>query len=134
MWQSVHATNALLEGLLVVYAVLTIAAGAYSIGRRPLPAWFWTVSLVGLVLVVVQAGAGLMLVLSGTAPRRSLHLLYGVLVLGAALILYGLRPGGFFRRAFAREMGWGEARTLALISLTECALLLRVWMTGAGMR
>jgi hypothetical protein len=133
-WQSVHAANVLLYGLLGVYLVLTIVAGVYSIGRRLLPVWFWTVSLAGLVLVVIQAGAGLTVYLAGTPPRRSLHLLYGALVLAAALIQYGLRPGGFFRRTFAAELSWGEARTLALISLTQFALLLRVWMTGTGVR
>lgn len=128
--QTLHAAPILLYGPTAGYAFLAVAAGLSAVGRRPLPAWFWTLSLLALILVVAQVAAGLLLLASGARPRAGLHVLYGLLVLGAGSVQYGLRPGGLFRRTFAREMTWSEARTLALLSLTQAALIARAWMTG----
>jgi hypothetical protein len=130
----VHAAAILWYGPMAGYTLLAVAAGLFAIRRRLLPGWFWTLSLVALAAVAVQAAAGVLLFLTGARPARSLHLVYGLLVLAAGLIQYGLRPGGFFRRTFVREVAWGEARTLALVSLTQAALLMRAWMTGLGAR
>jgi hypothetical protein len=132
MLDSLHAAAILLYGPLIAYALLTVVAGICAVAGRALPSWFWPVSLIALILVVVQGGTGVALFLGGARPPRSLHVLYGLLVVAAGVIQYGLRPGGFFRRAFARELAWGEARTLALISLTQAALIGRGWMTGLG--
>jgi hypothetical protein len=132
MLDSLHAAPILLYAPLAVYALLTVVAGVCAVARRALPSWFWTLSLIGLILVFVQAGAGVGLFLGGARPQRSLHVLYGLLIVAAGLIQHGLRPGGFFRRTFARELAWGEARTVALISLTQAALIGRAWMTGLG--
>lgn len=132
--QTLHAAPILLYGPMAGYALLAVAAGVSAVGRRPLPAWFWTLSLLALVLVVVQAATGLLLLASGARPRAGLHMLYGLLVPGAGTVQYGLRPGGLLRRTFAREMTWGEARTLALLSLTQAALIARAWMTGLAGR
>lgn len=129
-----HGAAILLYGPLLAYGFLAVCAGAYAIARRPLPPWFWTLSLLAMVLIVVQAGAGLAIIVGGGRPRRALHVLYGSLVLAASIVQYGLRPAGYFRRTFARELSWGEARTLALISLTQAALVARAWMTGLAMR
>jgi heme A synthase len=131
---SVHAASALLYGPLLGYALLAVAAGVYAVLHRPLPGWYWTLALLALALVAVQGAAGLLVVLGGTQPSRGLHLLYGLLAVAAGAIVYSLRPGGYLRRAFVRESGWGEARTLALIAFTEAALILRAWMTGVGTR
>jgi heme A synthase len=131
---SVHAATALLYGPLLGYAMLAVVAGAYAVLRRSLPGWYWTLALIALVLVVVQGAAGLLVIIGGAQPRRGLHLLYGLLTVAAGAIIYSLRPGGYLRRAFVREIAWGEARTLALIALTEAALILRAWMTGMGAR
>ncbi|MDR7523295.1 MAG: hypothetical protein QN168_12630 [Armatimonadota bacterium] len=128
--ETVHAAPVLLFGPMVGYALLAVIAGVSAVGRRSLPPWFWTLSLVALLLVTLQVLVGAGLFLGGTRPRRGLHLLYGALVLAVGLIQYGLRPGGFFRRTFARELTWGEARTVALLSLTQAALIARAWMTG----
>jgi heme A synthase len=131
---TVHAAPVLLYGPLVAYAALAVLAGACALLRRPLPAWFWPLTLLALVLVALQGAAGLLVVLGGARPARGLHLLYGALVLAAGAILFSLRPGGYVRRAFVREIAWGEARTVAVIALTEAALILRAWMTGMGAR
>jgi hypothetical protein len=128
--QSLHAAPILLYGPAAGYAFLAVAAGLSAVGRRPLPAWFWTLSLLALVLVLVQAATGLLLMAFGARPRAGLHVLYGLLVLGAGSVQYGLRPRGLLRRTFAREMTWSEARALALLSLTQVALIARAWMTG----
>jgi hypothetical protein len=119
---------------MVGYALLAVIAGLSAILRRPLPGWFWTLSLIVLAGVTLQATGGVLLFLGGARPSRSLHLLYGLLAFSAAVAQYGLRPGGYVRRTFARELTWGEARTLALVSLTQTALLMRAWMTGMGAR
>lgn len=132
MLDLVHGAAILLYGSLAGYALLAVIAALHAIGRRPLPGWFWTLSLAALALVTVLAAAGILLVMGGTRPRNALHLLYGLLAVAAGLIQYGLRPVGFFRRTFASELSWGEARTLALVSLTQAALIARAMMTGFG--
>lgn len=132
MLDNIHAAAILLYGPMAGYALLAVIAAPGAISRRPLPGWFWTLSLVAVILVAIQAAAGILLVFGGARPRQSIHLLYGLLVLAVGVIHYGLRPAGFFRRTFAREMTWGEARTLALVSLTQAALIARAVMTGFG--
>lgn len=127
-----HATPFLLYVPLAGNAGLALLAGFWAVGRQPLPAWFWAATLVVLAVLAVQIGVGVVLFLSGARPRDALHLLYGILVSAAGVIQYGLRPGGFLRRAFARGWAGGEARIVALIWLTQAALLARAWMTGLG--
>lgn len=134
MLERVHAAAILLYGSMAGYALLAVIAGFFAIGRRPLPGWFWIVSLVAVILVVIQAAVGTVLFLGGARPRRSLHLLYGLLILAACFIQYGLRPSGSLRRAFAGELTRGEARTLALVSLTQAALIARAVMTGLAVQ
>lgn len=130
MLQQVHAASILLYGSMLWYALLAVAAGAMALGRRTIPGWFWTLARIGLILIVAQAAAGALLFAGGARPSRALHFLYGLLVVAAAIIVDGLRPGGFVRRTFAREVGSGEAKAVALICLTQAALLMRAWMTG----
>lgn len=130
MPDALHAIPMLLYALLLGNAVLAIVAGVCAAAGRPLPAWFWTVLLLVLAVLVVQVGAGVMMLAGGARPRRALHLLYGLLAVGAGVIQHGLRPGGFLRRGFVAGPARSEARTLALICLTQAALLARAWMTG----
>ncbi len=132
MLSSVHAASILRFGPMIGYVVLALIAGGLALVRRPLPGWFWGLSLICLVAVVAQAGSGLLLFAGGTRPLRSLHVLYGLLALAGGLVQYGLRPGGLLRRSAAPESASGKARTLALISLTQAALIGRAWMTGLG--
>jgi hypothetical protein len=132
MLDLVHSAAILHYGPLVGYALLAVAAIPWALTRAPLPGWFWALCLALLVLVALQVAAGILLILVGSRPRQSLHLVYGLLVLAVGLIQYGLRPAGFFRRVFARELTWGEARTLVLVSLTQAALIARAVMTGWG--
>lgn len=132
MLSSVHAAAILRAGPMIGYVVLAMFAGGLALGRRPLPGWFWVLSLICLLAVIAQAGSGLLLFAAGTRPLRSLHVLYGLLAFAGGLVQYGLRPGAFVRRSLSPDLAWGEARTLALISLTQAALIGRAWMTGVG--
>jgi hypothetical protein len=130
MLSSVHAASILHFGPMIGYAVLALIAGGLALTRRPMPGWFWGLSLICLLAVVAQVGSGLLLFAGGMRPYRSTHLLYGLLALGGGLVQYGLHPGGLLRRSAAPESASGKARTLALISLTQAALIGRAWMTG----
>ncbi|MDQ7848670.1 MAG: hypothetical protein QN152_07165 [Armatimonadota bacterium] len=113
---------------------LVLAAWAGISGlraRRSLSPIFWAILLLLLAILAVQAGTGLLLVLGGVPPRRGLHLLYAGLVATAAVTQYGLRPGGFLRRRLAPQ-AFNESRVLALLCLTQAALIMRTWMTGLG--
>ncbi len=112
--------------------VLAVWAGISGLrARRSLPPLFWAILLLLLAVLAVQAGAGLLLFLGGVPPRRGLHLLYGVLVAAAGVVQYGLRPRGFVRLRFATQ-AFDESRVLALLCLTQAALIMRAWMTGLG--
>ena len=128
--------HALLPLIAAATAVNFLLAGWAFItglaGRRTLSMSFWALLLLALALIVVNAGAGILLAASGARPRTPLHFLYGILVTIAAAAQYGLRPGGFLRATVQRTLpGFNEPRTLALICLTQAALLLRAYMTGA---
>lgn len=128
---ALHGTALLVWLPAIGNLVLALLAGVAALaGRRTLPALFWAALLVLLALLAVQAAAGLALVAGGARPRTALHLLYGVLVAVGAVVQYGLRPGGWLRRRVVGEP-FREARVMALVCLTEGALILRAWMTGA---
>ncbi len=132
MLETLHATPILLYGPLVGNLLLAVAAGGYAVVRRPLPAWFWTVSLVVLAALAALVGAGIALFVGGARPRRALHLMYAGFVVAGAVVQYGLRPGGFLRRRYAGELAKSEARILGLVCLTQFALIARAWMTGVA--
>jgi len=121
VWTSV-ALNLLLAGW----------AGLSGVRRRRMlsPA-FWAVLLLFLALLGIQTVSGLLLLAGGAAPRAGLHLLYGGLILAAAVAQYGLRPRGFLRARLASGPAWPEPRVMALLCFTQAALLMRAWMTGA---
>lgn len=132
MVKLLHTAPIFIYGPMAGYALLAILAGMYGLRRRSLPRWFWTLSLLLLVVLLFDGAAAGLLYLSGARPRRALHLLYGVLALGGGLIQYGLRPGGFLRRTSSGALTRDQVLTIALIALTEAALIMRAWMTGAG--
>lgn len=127
-----HVAPLFIYGSVIGYALLAIIAGLYAVRRQSLPSWFWSLSLLLLTVVVLHVAAGALLYLLGSRPRRALHLLYGVLVLGTGLIQYWLRPGGFLRRAPGQPLTRDQMLTIGLIALTQAALIMRAWMTGAG--
>lgn len=142
---AVHALGPLILAAIAVN--LLLAVWAFLAGmrrRRPLGRAFWVVLFVALLLVTVEAAAGILLTVGGARPRTPLHFLYGVLVSVAAVVQFGLRPGGFLRGIVQRQPGstnhslrsgagqaFNEPRVLALICLTQAALLMRAYMTGA---
>lgn len=100
--------------------------------RRQMSAAFWTVLLVVAALVTVQVAAGVVLAVGGSRAQVPLHFLYGILVAAAAWLQVGLRPTGSLRRVMFRDpAGSREPRTLALLCLTQAALLARAYTTGA---
>jgi hypothetical protein len=128
---TVHASRALLAAVVAGNAVLALwAFGAHLRGRRTLGATFWAVALVVAALTVVQAASGAALAVGGMRPRTWLHFLYGALVLVGVVAQAGLRPGGFLRPAL-HNPGAAAPRVLALLCLTQAALLLRAYTTGA---
>lgn len=131
---TVHANTIVLYGALAGNLFLALAAGWYALRRRPLPPWCWGLATVVVALIAFQVLLGIVLLVGGMMPRRSLHLMYGSLVAVTAVIQVGLRPGGFLRRRYAADLATSEARILALVSLTGFALILRAWMTGAAVR
>lgn len=128
MPDALHASTVLIYVPLVGNLLLALVAGGCAVLRRPLPGWFWTATAVLVAVLAFQIAAGLALLAGGARPRRGLHVLYGVLVALTALAQFGLRPRGFLRRYGVLESG--EARTVALIWLTQGALIARGWMTG----
>lgn len=130
----IHGTAVLVWTPVVGNLVLAIWAWVSGLrGRRTLSPVFWAAVLLVLAVLALQAAAGLLLFLGGTPPRRGLHLLYAVLVVVAGVAQYGLRPGAFLRRFLSpAPQTFHEPRVLALLCLTQAALIMRAWMTGLG--
>ncbi|HXF83732.1 MAG TPA: hypothetical protein VNN19_13365 [bacterium] len=131
---ALHALPALLWLEIAGNAVLAGWALLSDLRRRSaLSTAFWTVLLIVVLLVAVQAGAGILLAVGGARPRAPLHFLYGLLVGIGAVLQFGLRPGGGLRRAvWGAGAGPGrESRALTLLCLTQAALLVRAYTTGA---
>jgi hypothetical protein len=131
---TVHALGPLIIAAIAVNLLLAGWAFAAALGgRRALGPAFWAVLLVGLALVAVEVGLGILLAAGGARPRAPLHFLYGILVGAAAVVQFALRPGGFLRRSVQQTAGrvFKEPQVLALLCLTQAALLMRAYMTGA---
>lgn len=132
MLETLHATPIVIYGPLVGNLLLAIVAAVCAVTRRPLPAWFWMALTVVLAVLAVQIAAGVATYIGGARPRRGLHVVYGICVVIAGAVQYGLRPGGFLRRQYAADLAKSDARLLGLVCLTQFALIARAWMTGAG--
>lgn len=127
-----HGMDLLIWTPVVGNFLLAAWAGLHVVGRRRmLPPAFWAVMLAVLAMLALQAVPGLLLLAGGVRPRAALHLLYGVLIVAAAVAQYGLRPGGFLRARVAAGPAFAESRVMALLCFTEAALMMRAWMTGA---
>ena len=132
---AVHAYPILMLLIVAGNAVLTLwAIGADLLrGRRRLGPLFWSTLLAVNALVVLQAASGIILAIGGARPGVPLHFLYGILVIIGGLVQVGLRPGGFLRaRVLVHPAQSNEARMLALLCLTELALVLRAFTTGGA--
>lgn len=125
-----HAYPALITLLIVGNAILAAWALAADLRHRGLSTLFWTATLVLVALVALQVASGIVLAFGGGRPRAPLHFLYGILVVVAAAVQFGLRPAGFLRRSMLRDLT-REPRALALLCLTQAALLVRAYTTGA---
>lgn len=127
-----HAYPALITLLIVGNTILAVWALTADLRRRRLSPMFWTTTLVVVALVALQVAAGVVLAVGGGRPRAPLHFLYGILVVAAAAVQFGLRPAGFLRRSVLRDPTQSrEPRALALLCLTQAALLARAYTTGA---
>ena len=130
---TVHALSSLIGVAAIGNALLAVwAFGANLFRARTLSRAYWVAILLVAVLVAIQVASGLLLAVGGARPKTALHFLYGFLVAVTATVQVGLRPGGFLRPVVTRAAGqFREARWLALICLTQMALILRAYTTGA---
>lgn len=127
----VHASRLLVAAVAVGNVALSLwALGAHLRGRRTPGAGFWAVLLVVVALTAVLAGSGAVLFAGGMRPPTRLHYLYGGLVVAGAAVQVGLRPGGFLRPALSNPGSAGPT-VWALLCLTQAALVLRAFTTGA---
>ncbi len=127
-----HAYPALIVLGIAGNALLAVWALAADLRRRAaLGPVFWSVTLAVVAVVALQIASGIVLALGGSRPRVPLHFLYGILVTAAAVLQFGLRPGGSLRPIFMRDAQRREPRALALLCLTQAALLARAYTTGA---
>lgn len=79
-------------GLTVV--VLNLLAGLWGLGcwyRRCASRLFWRLARAGQAALTVQVALGGALLLSGHRPQSELHVLYGLLAVGAVLVAEQLR-------------------------------------------
>ncbi len=128
---AVHAFRALLWAAVALHGGVFLVAFFLDLTRRRVPGWLWAAYWLASALVVVQGLSGAALYAGGLRPATSLHLLYGLLSVAGAVAAFGLRPGGFLRGLVHPVR---EARTVALLSITVAALLLRAYQTGLFLR
>jgi len=130
---TVHALSSLIGVAAVGNALLAVWAFGVDLFRgRVLSRTFWVAILLVAAVVAIQVASGLLLAIGAARPKTALHFLYGFLVAVTAGVQVGLRPGGFLRPAVTRTAGqFREPRWLALICLTQMALILRAYTTGA---
>lgn len=130
---ALHALPSLILAVVATNVALALWAAAVTFRKqRTLPRTFWAILLLSLVVLAVQVAAGITLAAGGSRPKTALHFLYGVLVTGTALVQFGIRPGGFLRTAIAKDpTTFRESRLLALVCLTQAALIVRAYTTGA---
>lgn len=101
--------------------VITLFALFRFVRREQLAGDFWGTIMIGEGLAVIQAVLGIILVLSGRAPGRVIHFLYGALT----VLLW---PATF---GYTRNQS-GQRETLAwlLVSAFMFGLAIRAYMTG----
>lgn len=128
-----HSLGLLVWAPVIGNTLLAVWAGVAALGgRRTLSPIFWATVLVVLAILAVQAVPGILLFIAGARPRRGLHLVYALLVLLCGVAQYGLRPAGALRRVIApTPSAFREPRAMALLCLTQAALIARAWMTAA---
>lgn len=112
-------------GLANTARLFTLAVGLWAlinyVRGRGLTSSYWGALVVGELVLVGQALVGGVLYLQGGRPARSLHLLYGLLVLLVWPGLFAYTEGRDTRR---------EALFYGLASLFLFGLALRAIMTG----
>ena len=109
-----------------------LAAFGDATRRYHMPHIFWWILWIAQIPLAVQVIGGVILLLSGVRPRTPLHVMYGGLIVLTLVALYGLRPGGWLRRAVVKdERTYRESRWLLALCLFLAALVGRSYMTGA---
>lgn len=130
---AVHALPLLTAVTAAGNAVLTAwALVAHRRRQAALGQAYWTLLLLVLAVLAVQIVTGALAAVAGARPRTWLHILYGALVTAGAVVQLGLRPQGFLRVSMTQsEAPLREARSLAIVCVTQMLLILRAYMTGA---
>jgi len=109
---------------------VALAAFGELTRRHTMPHLFWWILWLAQIPLGVQAVLGIGLLAGGARPRTPYHFMYGALILLTVLALYGLRPGGWIRRAFVKDERYRESRWLLLLCLFLAGLVLRAFTTG----
>ncbi len=120
--------------LTLVGDLLCVALAGFGDATRRyhMPHIFWWILWIAQIPLALQIIGGILLFVGGARPRTSLHVMYGGLIVLTLLALYGLRPGGWLRRAFVTdERAYRESRWLFLLCLFLAALVARAYTTGA---
>jgi hypothetical protein len=112
--------------LLLAYAALVLALGlvaeaVWRAWRAPLGRASATFETSVLIVILVAAAGGLGLLTGGGGPHDSLHLLYGVLAVGALPVA----------ATFSKNASPSRARLMSVVArLVLLVLLLRLFQTG----
>lgn len=109
---------------------ISLAAFGDLTRRYAMPHIFWWILWLSQIPLAVQMLLGIGLFAGGARPKTPYHLMYGALILLTLFALYGLRPGGWIRRAFIKDEPYRESRWLALLCLFLAGLVLRAYSTG----
>jgi hypothetical protein len=89
--------------------------------KKGIDSTFWGMVAIAEILLILQAGLGIYLWLSGLRPARSIHILYGLLI--PALI-----PGAYFYTK--GRTGRAEILIFATATIIIVGLLVRASFTG----
>lgn len=126
-----HASSLLLFLTLAGDGLCIVLAAFGDLTRRyTMPHIFWWILWLSQIPLALQMLVGLRLLSGGAHPRTPYHLMYGALILLTLLALFGLRPGGWIRRAFIKNEPYRESRWLALLCLFLAGLVFREYQTG----
>lgn len=133
-------------GIAVIAANLVAGAwGGTAWLRRRSSVGFWYVLRVAQVAVILQAGLGAILLLSGREASSGLHYLYGLMPVGVSLLAEAVRAGAAERelvgldfeslpterqRAIASAIARRETGIMAASALVILGLAVRAATTG----
>jgi hypothetical protein len=109
------------RAIVLYYALIGVWGVFLAIRKADLPAAYRGALIIGVVIGVIQAGVGLILLLTVGHPRDDLHYLYGASV----ILTLPLVASYIADKSFSRVLAFG------LASLFMAGLAIRAITTGA---